>query len=46
MYIPATKTTNVYLVYGQQLRSGAAFPDASASFGDQSLLMLGMDVNF
>ncbi len=46
VYIPATKTTNVYLVYGQQLRSGATFPDASASFGNQSLLMMGMDINF
>jgi hypothetical protein len=46
VYIPATKTTNVYLVYGQQLRSHAAFPNASEPFDDQSLLMLGTDVNF
>jgi hypothetical protein len=47
VYVPATKTVNVYFVYGQQMRSGGAFPGADpADFGDQRLLMMGMDVNF
>jgi len=46
VYFPATKTVNLYLVYGQQLRSGNPIPGVTVPVGDQQLLMLGMQANF
>jgi hypothetical protein len=46
LYLPTTKTNTVYLVYGQQLRSGDPIPDATTPVGDQQILMLGTETNF